>query len=483
MSTSVVPASSDARDQPTPRPPTRTPRGQGLFRTFWRWHFYGAVVVLPVLLVLAVTGLIYLFRFQLEPALHADLMRVDPGTAVASYEAQRLAVAQAHPDDTIVSMTEPAAADHSTRFTLTTADERTLDVFVDPWTGTVLGSLDPDGTLSGTAVRLHADLMSGTPGDLVMELGASWAVVMALTGYYLFVRGWRARRRQRRSGARWARLRSGHAASGAVVGAFLLLLVVSGLPWTGVFGAAAQRLATEGGSSLWSQDHGALSDPTSTLDESLPHSHHTVPWAQQDAPVPSSPAAGQDVSVADVDTAVAVADREGLRHPLTVAMPADDAGVFSVIGYAFDDPGQERTVHVDRFGGQVVSTYGYEQYSGLAKVVSQGIALHEGRRFGGLNTTLTALGCVLVIVSCVTGPLMWWRRRPRGREQLGAPRARAGSVVATPLLGVLVVVLAVVLPVFGASLVLVVLLDRFVLRRVPRLRQFFGSAAPRGRAA
>jgi hypothetical protein len=53
------------------RPPS------GLFRAFWRWHFYASVVAVPVLLVLAVTGLVYLFRFQIEPFLHADLMRVD----------------------------------------------------------------------------------------------------------------------------------------------------------------------------------------------------------------------------------------------------------------------------------------------------------------------------------------------------------------------------------------------------------------------
>ena len=64
----------------TPRPARRTPDRRppaGLFRAFWRWHFYASFLVVPVLLVLAVTGLIYLFRFQLEPLLHADLMKVD----------------------------------------------------------------------------------------------------------------------------------------------------------------------------------------------------------------------------------------------------------------------------------------------------------------------------------------------------------------------------------------------------------------------
>lgn len=471
-------------DDPARRSPSRARatvpaarRPAGLFRAFWRWHFYAAAVVIPVLLVLAVTGLVYMFRFQIEPLVHHDLMRVDhePGQVIQKYEAQRQAVAQAHPDATVVSMTEPAEADHSTRFTIQTADEQTRDVFVDPYDATVLGSLNPDTTISGTAVRIHADLMAGRVGDTIMELGACWAIVMALTGYYLFFRGRRARKRQRSAGAPGAALRSNHARVGAVVGIGLLLLVVSGLPWTGIWGAQAQKLATAGGTSFWSQDHGALSDPTSTLDESLPHSHHVIPWAQEKTGVPQSGSPGTEVSVANLDTAVAVADREGLTHPLTVALPADDQGVFSAIGYAFNDPAKERTVHVDQYGGQAVSSYGYANYPALAKVVSQGIALHEGRRFGTLNMWLTTAFCLAVVASCVTGPLMWWRRRPRGNGQLGAPRG--GSALRTsPLLAAGILALAVFLPVFGASLLVVLLLDRFVLRRLPRTRRFFGTA-------
>ena len=51
--------------------------GGGLFRAFWRWHFYAAFIVAPILLVLATTGLIYLLRFQLEPLMHADVMKVE----------------------------------------------------------------------------------------------------------------------------------------------------------------------------------------------------------------------------------------------------------------------------------------------------------------------------------------------------------------------------------------------------------------------
>ena len=163
----------------------------GLFRAFWRWHFYASFLVIPVLLVLATTGLIYLFRFQLEPLLTPDLLTAEAPSETAivqPYAAQLAAVEREFPDATVLSMAEPREVGRPTVFSVLTAAGEGRDVYVNPYGAQVLGSQDPDRTVSGMAVRLHADLMSGTLGDRVMELGACWAIVMALTGYYLFFR-------------------------------------------------------------------------------------------------------------------------------------------------------------------------------------------------------------------------------------------------------------------------------------------------------
>ena len=95
-------------------------------------------------------------------------------------------------------MTEPREDAPAPCSRSSTADGAGRDVFVNPYGAEVLGSLDPDATCPGIANTIHGELMRGPWGDHVIELGACWAVVMALTGYYLFVRGWRARRRRRR---------------------------------------------------------------------------------------------------------------------------------------------------------------------------------------------------------------------------------------------------------------------------------------------
>ncbi len=61
-------------------------------------------------------------------------------------------------------MTEPLTPTSPTRFTVTLPDESTRDYFVDPYRLEVLGSVDPDRTLSGAAVLIHGELMAGSAG-------------------------------------------------------------------------------------------------------------------------------------------------------------------------------------------------------------------------------------------------------------------------------------------------------------------------------
>ena len=46
-------------------------------RLLWRWHFYAGLFVMPLLLVLAITGTLYCFKPQIEPLLYHERMIVD----------------------------------------------------------------------------------------------------------------------------------------------------------------------------------------------------------------------------------------------------------------------------------------------------------------------------------------------------------------------------------------------------------------------
>jgi len=72
--------------------------------------------------------------------------------------------------------------------------------------------------------------------------------------------------------------------------------------------------------------------------------------------------------------------------------------------------------------------------------------------------------------------LLWWRRRPAG--SIGAPTAHPGSRYPALVIGILVL-MGLLLPLLGATMVTLLLLERFVLGRFPAARQFLGLASER----
>ncbi|WP_232679231.1 PepSY domain-containing protein [Nocardioides sp. R-C-SC26] len=492
--------------------PTETRRGKrtNWFAAFWRWHFYGSIIVIPVLLVLTISGMTYMFRAQIDDWTHPGVLTVSApaGGERLSLAEQEEAVRAAFPDRSILSVTDNLE-ERATVF-VTDLHGESRNVYIDPFRAEVTGDLAPDQLVSDWAERIHGTLLIGDTGDRIVELGASWAIVLTITGFIIFFLGRRPRAGARAKGLRGARLRGTHAVVGLPVGLGILLLVVSGLPWTGVWGEKAQNLAADNGTSFWGADPGAEST-LGDLIESADGKSGPAGWAVANGPTAESdpgalapsgePSTGDEDSghaghgsggadpspewsgpTVSIDDAIAAAAQVGAPGPYFVTYPGDERGVFSVFGWQWSNNGnpaasdvtQELTVHVDQYSGNVVGEYGYDDYSALAKTVSQGIALHEGRRFGAVNTVMTTVFCLAVIFMCISGPVMWWRRRGTA-SGLAAPRARL-PIFGNWLLLIAVAALGVFLPLFGISLIAILLLDQLVIRRVPAMSRYFASA-------
>lgn len=274
------------------------------------------------------------------------------------------------------------------------------------------------------------------------------------------------------------RLRSLHAIIGLPVGLGVLMLVVSGLPWTGVWGAAAQQIASDNGSSLWGEDPGAQSS-IGELIESTSGTSAEAGWAIGNGPTGVSENIGP-VTIS-IDAAIGTARATGAPGPYSVIYPVDETGVFSVLSSQWNDNGNpaesevslEQTLHIDQYTGKVVGEYGYDDYTVAAQVVSQGIAVHEGRRAGLVNTVLSTLFCLAVIFLCVSAPIMWWTRRGTA-SGIAAPRAKL-PLWGNWLLVIVVAALGLFLPLFGLSLIVIMAFDQLLIRRIPRMKRFFGS--------
>jgi uncharacterized iron-regulated membrane protein len=312
---------------------------------------------------------------------------------------------------------------------------------------------------------------------------------MALTGYYLYFKGRRARKQA--SSAEKAekklnpftkfRLRSQHSLAGAVAGVGILFLVVSGLPWTGFWGETFQNIATSQGQSFWGSDPGAESKLGEALEKGSGESA-PAPWVLGESDLPKSTAVDEGKTIS-IDFLASTAEGENLPRPYFIVFPEGETGVFSVIADqwmvkgnpAFSDVTKEAVVHIDQYSGEIVGRYSYDEYSELAKVVSNSIAIHEGRRFGVVSQIASTAFCIGVLFLCVTAPIMWWRRRNAG-QGLAAPRGSI-SFKDHPWLIAGLVVLGVALPLFGLSLLVVLLLDKFLIRKIKPLGEFFNSTS------
>jgi uncharacterized iron-regulated membrane protein len=132
------------------------------------------------------------------------------------------------------------------------------------------------------------------------------------------------------------------------------------------------------------------------------------------------------------------------------------------------DPASDRTIHIDRFTGNVLADVRYADYSAYARAMAWGIAFHEGD-LGTWNLALNTLFCLAMIFLPVSGVVMWWKRRPERAGRLGAPPAprEAGLWKGAALL---ILALGLAFPMAGAAILAVLVLDATVLRLFPRAR-------------
>ena len=75
-----------------------TTDSMGLYRTLWRWHFYAALFVIPIVVVLSITGSIYLFKPQLDRLQEASVVRAAERPEVAASGAPRIVTADGRRD-------------------------------------------------------------------------------------------------------------------------------------------------------------------------------------------------------------------------------------------------------------------------------------------------------------------------------------------------------------------------------------------------
>jgi uncharacterized iron-regulated membrane protein len=416
-------------------------------RAVWRWHFYAGLFAAPVLVILATTGALYLFDVELDALWNRDLLKVEVGASPLSLAVQESALRASFPNAQMTRVVLPRSADQAARWVLDSGKGLTQEVFVNPYTGVILGVTDPARNPLKIVRDLHSTLLAGKWGGHVVELTACWTLVMLVTGVYLWwPRQWRLRvfiPRGRATGRTfWRDWHSIPALFNALLVGFL---VVSGLPWSVFWGTQFAKLGERVTFVAPSPNFTAAPPAISGLPWTV--SHHTAPTGS------TNPQLG----IAAIEPALARIDVAGSGAGLRVSYPAAEGGVF-VASYMPAKAQDQRTLYIAT-DGKVLGDIAWRNYSPAAKAIEWGVMTHMGKQFGLANQLAGLAVCLTLVGSVVAGIVLWWHRRPSGR--LGAPTVHPGDRLPR-IVSITLFAMGILFPLLGVSIVVVLLGDTLI---------------------
>lgn len=432
---------------------------------FWRWHFFAAIIVIPFVLWQSTTGTLYLWsqwwsdraypelRFVPEtggtlssgmqvaaaleslpdrdkPGLQLAMAHVHMGTAMQPNGAQMhtampMPAPKGPPVLDVLLSDDPA---RSTAVVLQGANGLPYPIFVDPHSGRVLGSLTAAQWMPGWSRSLHGGWPLGSPGSWLLELGDCWAIVMILTGFYL----WRPRGRSFPQ-MLWPRLRSGtrillrdlHSSVAVLFSSVFLFFLVSALPWTSFWGGQLLPKVEAVTGQLSPAGFSTGGAPASQLAYSLPSLDRAV----------------RDTRARDV-------------HGMLDVRLSPGAGTQWWLANIYT-AATDHTLQADTATGRITSDVTNAQIPAIPRFVAFGIHVHQAD-FGVLNLWLNTAFAFSLVWLTITGALSWWIRRPKSK--IGAPPKPAVHWPVPLTAGALT--MCTILPIFGFSVLLVAIADR-----------------------
>lgn len=402
-----------------------------LFRLVWRWHFWAGLLLSPFLMVVALTGAIYVFKDDIEDQRRSHLVYVHVASSeLRPLDEQVASVRRQFPDARIGLITIPAGGHTTNRATMIQFQlpgQPLRIAYVNPYSAEVLG----DDSLAVSRffriiLSLHRQLMLGAIGRWLVELTTAWTVVLIVSGLYL----WLPKSRKaagvwfpRLRAHRYTILRDLHSIPGMYVSLIGIALSVSGLFF----------------SPLWIQAYRALVGSQADYPASL-----NEPVTATSTPLNQSPVPLQRL--------VDAAHERFPRHRLMILPQRKDTDPYAVTINGTYGPTVVGTLFMDRSTGAIVADRRTVDLPFLSQVRLWVYPVHVGS-VGGVTTKIIALmTCLILAAAGVTGVWMWQVRRRRG--QTGFPHRPPEARVPFPAAG-MILLLSVCFPIVGLSLVAV----------------------------
>jgi len=418
---------ADSGASPDTRGTKSEPR---LYRVVWRWHFYAGLLVLPVLLTAAITGGLYVFIQELEPLMYPE-RTVAVQEEVVPYQQQLEAAKAVVPEGFEAhGLTISADPKLATIVNFHQEPDRYLYIFVNQHTGVVQGQSEYGDSFFDIVLKIHRTLFIGTVGRYLVEISTSWGIILAITGLYL----WWPRGREKVKGIWLPRLkgksyviwRDWHTVPGFYFSLLAFLVMFTGLFFTEFFGSGYRLMA-----------------------------FMTNSYAASDVSPPNS-AVVEGANPLRVDDIIGIARREQSEKELYIDFPHTKENSYSVYGGTADSLSTYSNMYIDQYSGAVLDHLTWNDLSAVAIVQLLPYPIHVGSIYGLPTKILAVLVCALIVAMSVTGAVMWWKRRPRGKT--GFPHKPQAFKPAKWLI-MLICLLGLVMPAAGISILTILFGD------------------------
>lgn len=383
----------------------------------WRLHFWSAMIASPFVLVACLTGLLYVMTPQIERSLYAHLDTVVPQEQTHPLDD---VIAQAHkvmPEGWVLHSVLPAfEKDDSVRVVFNPPVQekskvgghsghgggasksegkpqflrpnfgipsKAMVVYVNPYTAEVLGQQKESERFSTWARKLHSSLLQGDSWRWMIELAASWTMVMLVTGIYLWwpVAG-QSGLPQKGAKGRLA-WRQWHSFIGVSLGLISFVILTTGLTWSQNAGSQIK----------WARDATGQTPPRipAHFKSTLVEGAQALNW----------------------ESAVAAIRRQAPEVSMMVMAPKGPEGVWRANQMDKGDPTKRFDILLDAYSGEKLYYSGWSEQTAFGKATAIGIPFHRGE-FGVWNQILLFLFGAGILFSLVSGWAMFFKRMKSG---------------------------------------------------------------------
>lgn len=353
---------------------------------FFQIHRIIGLVVGLVFVITGLTGTALVFQREIVDAQTvAQFGRVIPQAEMVAPSAIFKTVKAAYadrPDLKLTTILRKPVADAPYRVTLK-ADEQMTTVWVNPYTGKIMGSEIHNQTWSYLTLKLHYALLAGDNGEKVMGVVAGLAFILCVTGIALWT-GWR--RLSAGFKIKWnAQLKrisfDLHNVGGIVVAVFLSFVTFTGFVWNFDLNPAVYALT---GSPNLSPPKSkpiegqSKTSPPLTVDKLLQIADAALPGAET--------------------TQISFPQKPKDTYRIRKKFPQED--------WHFG----RSQVFIDRFSGKVLQVKNGLEPSLGDRVLATFTPLHYGTFWGLPSRILYLFVGLSPLILLVTGIIMWWYR-------------------------------------------------------------------------